>query len=724
MVRISARFACAVFCALLPGFTAAAQQPASQSEKITLEALMSAPFPEELLASRTGAKLAWIDDARGARNVWVAEPPDYRGRQLTRYTADDGQGIAGLEWAADARALYYVRGGGANRQGDAPNPTSDPAGAEQAVWRVGLDGNPPAAPVRIGAGSGIAVSPKGDGIAFTRRGEVLWAAFDAGKTTGKTAKKTEPVSWLKPRGGARQLRFSPDGSRLAFVSERGDHSFVGIFDVATKTLRWIDPSVDSDGQPVWSPDGARLAFLRIPASTKMTLFHPTLSAQPWSIVVADAASGKTQVVWTADPGPGSAFAEMTAANQILWAAGDRLVFPWERDGWLHLYSVFASDGAAGETPQKATLLTPGDFEIESVNLSPDRRQLLFSSNQGDIDRRHLWQVDAAGGTPVALTQGKGLEWLPVRTSDGKALAYLASGARQPARPRIEVGGGPARELAPGTVPPEFPESALVEPQPVIFPASDGLPIHGQLFLPPGGTEGARHPALLFFHGGSHRQMLLGWHSMDYYNHAYAMNQYLASRGYVVLAVNYRSGIGYGLKFREAPTQGASGASEFNDVLGAGLYLRGRGDVDPARIGLWGGSYGGYLTALGLARASNLFAAGVDLHGVHNWNVGIHTFLPDYHPAPDEERLAFESSPMAWLDGWKSPVLVIHGDDDRNVSFSETVNLVEALRERHVHVEQLIFPDEIHGFLRHASWLAAYRAAADFFDRQMPNRAQE
>ena len=504
---------------------------------------------------------------------------------------------------------------------------------------------------------------------------------------------------------------------------------MGIFDVAAKTLRWIDPSVDGDGQPVWSPDGTRLAFLRVPASTKMTLFHPNPSAQPWSIVVADVApgaTGKTRTVWTADPGPGSAFMEMEAANQILWAADDRLVFPWERDGWLHLYSV----SAMGTAPQKATLLTPGDFEIESVNLSADRRQLLFSSNQGDIDRRHLWQVDAAGAadaTPVALTRGTGLEWLPVRTSDGKALAYLSSGARQPARPRIEIGGAPARELAPGTVPPGFPESALVEPQPVIFPASDGLPIHGQLFLPPTAKAGERHPALLFFHGGSHRQMLLGWHSMDYYNHAYAMNQYLASRGYVVLAVNYRSGIGYGLKFREAPAQGASGASEFNDVLGAGLYLRGRGDVDPQRIGLWGGSYGGYLTALGLARASNLFAAGVDLHGVHNWNVGVHTFLPDYHPAPDEERLAFESSPMAWLDGWKSPVLVIHGDDDRNVSFGETVNLVEALRERNVHVEQLIFPDEIHGFLRHASWLAAYHAAADFFDRQMPpasNRAQE
>jgi dipeptidyl aminopeptidase/acylaminoacyl peptidase len=197
-----------------------------------------------------------------------------------------------------------------------------------------------------------------------------------------------------------------------------------------------------------------------------------------------------------------------------------------------------------------------------------------------------------------------------------------------------------------------------------------------------------------------------------------MNQYLASRGYLVLAINYRAGIGYGLNFREADRIGAAGAAEFNDVLGAGLYLRSRPDVDPGRIGLWGGSYGGYLTALGLSRASDLFAAGVDFHGVHNWNVGIRTFIPDYAPTPEEERLAFESSPMSSLDTWRSPVLLIHGDDDRNVSFSETVDLAEELRKRKVDVEILVLPDEIHGFLRHASWLQAYHAAADFFDRKL------
>ncbi|HEY2290832.1 MAG TPA: prolyl oligopeptidase family serine peptidase [Thermoanaerobaculia bacterium] len=707
MLRIRPRFLVLFAAVLLSCLPLAAQTP-EKSPAVTLEGLLSAPFPEELLASPTGAKLAWIEDEQGARNVWVAEPPEYRGRQVTRYTGDDGQEIGGLEWTPEAKTLIYVRGGAPNGRGESPNPTSNPAGAERAIWRVALDGSEP---VRMGKGSGEAVSPKGDGLAFVAQGHVYWEPF-----TGKG----EPVEWIATRG-VRQLRFSPDGSKLAFTSARGDHSFVGVYDVAARTVRWLGPSVDEDGEPAWSPDGSRVAFVRTPTASAVTLFYSTLSApEPWSIVVADVATRTAKTVWRADPGQGSAFGEgMVAANQLLWAAGDRIVFPWERDGWNHLYSIPAAGG-------KPTLLTPGEFEVETVNLSPDRRQVLFSSNQDDVDRRHLWKVDAAGGRPVALTKGQGIEWLPVMTSDGKALAYLSSGARKPARPVVEVieaGGGAARDLAPELISPGtngagFPESALVEPEPVILSASDGLRIHGQLFLPPGMKPGERHPALLFFHGGSHRQMLLGWHYMEYYNHAYAMNQYLASRGYVVLAVNYRSGIGYGLRFREAPAQGAGGASEFNDVLGAGLYLRGRPDVDPARIGLWGGSYGGYLTALGLARASDLFAAGVDLHGVHDWNEGIRNFIPDYHPTPEQERLAFESSPNAWLDTWRSPVLLIHGDDDRNVFFSQTVRLVEELRKRKVHVEDLVFPDEIHDFLRNADWLAAYHAAVEFFDREM------
>jgi dipeptidyl aminopeptidase/acylaminoacyl peptidase len=417
------------------------------------------------------------------------------------------------------------------------------------------------------------------------------------------------------------------------------------------------------------------------------------------------------------------FHAIVAAEQFFWAAGDRIVFPWEKDGWLHLYSVAVEGGPA-------TLMTPGEFEVEHVSYSPDRKEAVFSSNQGDIDRRHIWRVNAAGGPPRAVTSGDGLEWTPVFV--GNSVACIHAETKRPARAVVQVNGA-LHDLAPDSIPADFPADSLVIPQQVIFKATDGMDIHGQLFLPPGGA-GQKHPALVFMHGGSRRQMLLGWHYMDYYNNAYAMNQYLASQGYVVLSINYRSGIGYGLNFREALNYGATGASEYQDVAGAGQYLKTRSDVDPARIGLWGGSYGGYLTALGLARNSDLFAAGVDFHGVHDWSArfagagtaapggrggrGAAVAAPADAPRSDAMRVAFESSPMASVKMWKSPVLLIHGDDDRNVNFSETITLANALRAQKVYFEQLIIPDEIHGFLRHASWLRAYQAASDFFKRKL------
>src|SRR5258706_5188294 len=255
---------------------------------VTLEGLLSARFPSELLASPVGGKLAWIQNAGGVRNLWVAEPPDYKGRQVTRYTLDDGQQLGGLEWTPDGKGLIYVRGGGANRQGEPPNPTSDPAGAEEVVWRLAVDGAEIATPVKIGPGHGAAVSPRGDGVAFVSHGKILWAPFGG---------KGEPVAWVEARGGARQLRFSADGSKLAFVSDRGDHGFVGVYDVAAKTLRSMAPSVHSDIEPAWSPDGSRVAFLRIPASSKVTLFHANTNAEPWSILVADVATGQAKTAW-------------------------------------------------------------------------------------------------------------------------------------------------------------------------------------------------------------------------------------------------------------------------------------------------------------------------------------------------------------------------------------------------------------------------------------------
>ena len=673
---------------------------AGSARAFTLEQVLSAPYPTGLTTSDEGA-VAWVFDTRGARNVWVALPPEYRGKAVTPYASDDGQEITDLSFSADGKTLVFVRGGDPNRAGEVPNPRSDPGGSTQAVYAVAVGGGEPK---RLGDGAGPAISPKSDRVAFVDKDKVWWAPLDGSQKASQA---------FVARGSCGSLRWSPDGSRLAFVSARGDHAFVGVFDPSKKSVLYLGPDVDRDGQPVWSPDGKRVAFIRIPASPAgHEILRPHREGAPWRIELADASTGEIREIFRADAGRGSVFREVTAENQLLWADGDRIVFAWEKEGWTHLYSVPAAGGGA------PVHLTPGAFEAEYVALSADKKNVLYNSNQDDIDRRHLWSVPAAGGKPVALTSGDGLEWAPAAAGKGGAIAFIRAGTKRHPQPMLKPAGGAERELAPGSVPAEFPEAALVVPEQVIFPATDGLPIHGQLFRPPAGKAGERHPAVLFFHGGSVRQMLLGWHYMYYYRNAYAMNQYLASRGFVVLSVNYRSGIGYGMEFREATGFGAAGASEYADVAGAGLYLRTRPGVDPKRIGLWGGSYGGYLTALGLARASDLFAAGVDLHGVHDWSDWFRIVMREEPKNEEAARLAFESSPMSAISTWRSPVLLIHGDDDRNVPFSETVKLAEALRAKNVEVKELVFPDEIHDFLVLEHWIAAYRAGTEFLEAHL------
>jgi dipeptidyl aminopeptidase/acylaminoacyl peptidase len=243
-------------------------------------------------------------------------------------------------------------------------------------------------------------------------------------------------------------------------------------------------------------------------------------------------------------------------------------------------------------------LTPGEGFVEYVDVSPDGRWLYYAANIGDMERRHVWRVRTSGGKAEQLTKGDGVETMPV-VPGGTHIAAMTSSTKQPlAVAVVDANGGTPRVLSP--VPQSFPIAKQVVPTDVVIEAADGVKAHSQLFLPPDMKPGEKRPALLFIHGGSRRQMLLGYHYMYFYHMAYAVNQYFANKGYVVLSVNYRSGIGYGREFRTAEKVGRQGNSEYADVLAAGKYLRDRADVDPARVGVWGLSYGGILTAQALA----------------------------------------------------------------------------------------------------------------------------
>lgn len=680
----------------------------------TMDQIKSYPFPNALTAAGTGSRIAWALNEQGKRNVWVAEGPDFRPRQLTRYDVDDGQEITSLQLSDDGRWVVFIRGGdfSSNWEDAAPvNVLNAPTPPRVQILAVPFDGGPPRL---LGEGEGPAISPKSDLVAFTRD-RAIWLAPIDGSSPARRA--------ISGRGDYGSPEWSPDGSRIAFVSGRGDHAFIGVYVNDTTPMRWIAPSTSRDGSPRWSPEGTHLVFVRRPGSGGVPDSLLVQRHTPWALWVGDAATGEARHLWTSPKTLRGSVPSTHGGTNLHWAAGGRIVFMSYMDGWPHLYSVHARGG-------EPVLLTPGNFMAEHVALSRDGKWLAFAGNAGDapqdIDRRHIARVAVERPGVQVLTPGSGLEWTPVFTGDGATIAYISATAQRP--PVVTVVDFDSREsrlIASDRIPADFPASRLVTPKQVVYTAPDGMRVHAQLF--DNGASGKR-PAIIYVHGGPPRQMLLGWHYSDYYANAYAMNQFLASRGYLVLSVNYRLGIGYGREFHHPPRGGAQGASEYQDVRAAAEWLRRQPNVDAARVGIYGGSYGGYLTALALARNSNLFAAGVDIHGVHDFTMERAANMlarNRYETAPDAQRaleVAWRSSPMSSLATWKSPVLLIHGDDDRNVRFAQTVDLVRRLAAAGIPYEEIVIPDETHHFMRHANQVWVNDATAAFFDKTLNGRS--
>jgi dipeptidyl aminopeptidase/acylaminoacyl peptidase len=560
--------------------------------------------------------------------------------------------------------------------------------------------------------------------------------------------------------------WSPDGTKIAFVSNRGDHSFVAVHHTKTRTVTYLAPSVDFDTNPVWSTDGTHVIFTRRPGTPfgqqaqasggglglppgpafqtaaaatgrgatggegrgAQTGSAPNANLVPQvpGLMSATFQGGYTQSIWTADVVSGEGREvwhnqpndRLFAAITNIRSAGDHIIFPkfvpggrggrgdvaqpppeaptGPQDEWDRYYSLDVTKDHP--TP---ILLTTTDGLIEdqtSSIISPDGKTFYYCTNAKDIERRHIWAVPTSGGQPKQVTTGPGIETYPAPLASGKTLATLSATWNMtqslgiwPLRPA--QGDMVAQKIIFPTARPGFPVDAHVEPQVIMTKAPDGLEIHNQLFLPKDIKPGEKRPAMIFVHGGPVRQMLVGYHYRYVYHMFYATNEWLAARGYVVLSVNYRSGVGYGHAFRRAPNTGPRGNSEYQDVVAGAKYLQSRPDVDPARIGIYGLSYGGLLTAQALARNSDIFAAGVDYAGVHLYGSSL-----------DPNDVSYQSSAISQVDKWKSPVLLIQGDDDRNVAFSQTVGLVQLLRQRDVYHELIVFPDDVHDSLLHSRWL--------------------
>ena len=450
----------------------------------SLPQFLSYRFVSQLAAPEHGDRIAWIEDIRGVRNIWVASGPGYMPRQLTHYTEDDGQELTQLAFDPTGDHLVYVRGG--DHDGNWPaegNLAPDPAAAtdqpQVTIWTLPFAGG---TPLKLAEGDQPAVSPQGR-VAYVKDDQLWATSLDA---------KAKPAKLFFDRGKDRAPLWSPDGHRLAFVSGRGDHAFVTVYTPGVADLTYVAPSTGRDDDPVWSPDGQRIAFTRQPGDGGAPEPLLVTTPKPFAIWTADATTGEAALAWRGPVTLDGSYPQDGDGVGLRWMAGGRLAFIATLDGWEHLYALPATGG----TP---TLLTPGTYMVEHVAMTQDRTALLYAANTGatagDDDRRHVYRVALDGGAPVALSAGIGSQWYPVAAGQGVAL--VTSDPQHPAAVALADG----KALRPIETS-DYPGDALVMPTLVHFTAPDGLPIEGQLFSP--ATAGP-HPALIFVHGGPPRR---------------------------------------------------------------------------------------------------------------------------------------------------------------------------------------------------------------------------
>lgn len=671
------------------------------AQKFNLQSVLSYPFPTQLVAAPTGSGIAWAVNEQGKRNIYVAEAPNYKAIKITNFKEDDGQELTSLGISPDGKWVVFVRGGDhGGRDGGAVNASSLPLMPKVEVYSIPFTGGKINL---IGEGDNPVISPSENQIVFSKAGQLFLAPLDA----------SAPAKIIiNIKGIQSGYKWSPDGKMIVFVSNRTDHSFIGIYSDSKTPIRWIQPSFSKDANPVWSPDGSKLAFVRTPGSGGTTDSILTKKHQPWAIWVADLKTDKGKQIWKAPETIRGSYPSIDGGTNLLWA-NDKIISASYEDGWPHLYAMDI-DGT------NRILLTPGNFVVENVKLSNDRKILIFASNTGnnkdDLDRRHIYQVSVDKPDMKALSSGLGIESYPAISGDGNAVFCLSSTAERPLLPAVLI-NKQIRLIGEDLMPKNFPSEYMVTPKHVSFKAADGKTVYGQLFSPKNNLK--KHAAIVYVHGGPQRQMFLGWNPMDYYSIDYALNQYLVELGFTVLSVNYRLGLGYGFDFHKPTNAGAQGASEYQDIKAAGAWLAEQPNINQDKIGIYGGSYGGYLVALALGKDSGLFAAGVDIHGVNNRFSSNNAEAKE--PAPDAisaAKIAIDSSPVTFINTWTSPTLLIHADDDRNVAFNQSVDLAKRFEDKKFEFEFLAIPDDTHHWMKFSNGLKVSEATAEFLKRKL------
>ncbi len=460
-----------------------------------------------------------------------------------------------------------------------------------------------------------------------------------------------------------------------------------------------DPAPKRDvrwGSPILSPDG-RIAVVSVRSAD---------NTERW-LVTIDPVKGTTKILdrikddaWVRDGGQG-----WLPDNKRVWFLG-------EHDGWMHLYTV---DATSGQRHQ----LTSGKFEIDSVELSPDGRTFYLQSNEAHPGERHLYAMSVDGGPRTRLTTETGAHQGAI-SPDNSTFGLVSSSANRPPEVFVKANRADAK-AARVTMSPskEWLAHKWVEPQLVTYKARDGAEVYARLYTPEmvGAKRDPKAPAVIFVHGAGYLQNAHKFWS-SYYRE-YMFHHLLAARGYVVLDPDYRASAGYGRNWRTSIYRWMGG-HDLNDVVDGVSYLARVHKVDAKRVGVYGGSYGGFITLMALFTSPDTFAAGAALRPVTDWAHYNHQYTSNILNEPQGDAEAYrKSSPIYFAEGLKAPLLIAHGMVDVNVHFQDSVRLAQRLIElRKENWELAVYPVEDHGFVQAASWADEYKRILRLFETNL------
>jgi dipeptidyl aminopeptidase/acylaminoacyl peptidase len=653
---------------------------------ITLDHVLAIGFTSAHTWAPDSRRIAFIYDDGGRYSLRVVDAD----AGLITDASEGTDPVTAFVWRPDGR-LAYIQGGRIL----VATPVSAGAGAE---WsRLTVYAGP--------AATALATSPRGHVLAFAADGRLWTLDLD-----GPTLREMSVPGRVIAVGHAPAIDWSPDGTAIAATFESE-----GRWDLAVVAddgrLLWRSETDNLEGPFTWMRPG-RLLFARPSVPHTQREWH-----------LLDVASGTTRLLHTEDEpdGLGADFRAQAHPDAV------HAILVLRHDGWWHLYSLDTETG-------HLQTLTGGTGEdvghaYDLPRVSPDGREIVFSTSRLNLGMRHLFSVDLDTGAlrPVVSAPGTSVEaeWSP----DGRRMAFKHSTVHH--APEIWLAGrdGDHMRRLVGVMPAGIDTARLALPQLVKTPGAQGWEIPGYLLAPRDLDLNRRYPALVYVHGGGMRQMREGFNPLESYAFFYAVSLWLADRGMVTYMVNYRGGIGYGKTFEQG-NSGALGSVECDDCVLAGEYVKALPYVDPARVGIWGLSYGGWLTLAALCKSPETFALGVNIAGIWDFPAWMAWAKRHYRPAWDyflgratgsrdqAAEVWHNASPRHWVGQMRAPLVNLHGTKDAAVPF-EQMDMIVTDCVNHAKVfETHYYPGESHLFTHRATWRDALLKVEDALCRYL------